>query len=248
MDLAQKTPEDLRDMTNTTTDKDQLREIAKFLEIGFSGNTGTDTLKTKILEVLKVSLETEEEEEPDVPDLSDPVVQALMSKQAEEAFQAEKTKDPNDPSQYTRAALKKMDPRRPGISEAMRRAIVRARALELVRCRVQNLDPDDAAVPAALVTAYNKYTGKVSKLIPFGEENLAGYHIPRILVNDLKTRTFNMRKEVRGRGATFGVKEYKTVQMKKFAIEELPPLNKQEIQDLARDQAARGAIDTSTAI
>ena len=77
---------------------------------------------------------------------------------------------------------------------SLRREAIRAQALRLVRVKIQNLDPNDAAVTGAIVSLQNKYTGKVSKLIPFGSETENGYHIPWMMYEHLKQWKFPLRK------------------------------------------------------
>lgn len=245
--LENKTPEELLALVDETEDKEVLRFIANEMEVSFSGNTGVGTLKEKLIPVLTAKIEEQADSEEDE---DDPVVQALKAKQ-EEAVKATAAEAAPKPKRgildLPRTRLAELNPRAEGLKEVERRAIVRAKALRLHRVRVSNLDPADSAVPGAIISVYNKYTGKVSKFIPFGEENEYGYHIPEILLNELKSRTYNLRKEVKKRGNTFGVKEYRTVQMKKFSIEELPMLTKQELRDLGDDQKARGALDREAA-
>lgn len=244
--LENKTPEELLAIVDETEDKEVLRFIANELEVSFSGNTGVGTLKEKLIPVLTAKIEEQADSEEDE---NDPVVQALKAKNESVATTAAEAapKPKRGILDLPRTRLAEMNPRQAGLKEVERRAIVRAKALRLHRVRVSNLDPADSAVPGAIITVYNKYTGKVSKFIPFGEENEYGYHIPEILLNELKSRTYNLRKEIKRAGNTFGIKEYRTVQMKKFSIEELPPLTKQELRDLGNDQKARGALDREAA-
>lgn len=263
MDLSNKSPEELVNLVQSSEDKETLRAVATHVGATFSGNTGVEKLKNSILSeivldenpdqvnsevkplepsVILADPEDNDTEGQETPTEPDPAIMAALRRHQTEQKDPKRKQAQKLPDLAT---LVNMNEREPGISEPLRRAIVRAKALRLVRCRITNLDPQDAAVPAALITVYNKYTGKVSKLIPFGEENEVGYHVPKILLDELRSRTFNMRKEKKKKGSSFGVKEYTTVQVKKFAIEELPPLTKNELQNLANDQKARGAIDQS---
>lgn len=240
MDLQTKTPEELVALVQASEDKETLREVATHVGASFSGNSGIPKLKKNILaEIIldEVSDQVVEDKNLSAPD---PDLMAALNRHQQEKKAPGRKSSTKLPDLAT---LLTMNEREEGIDEPLRRAIVRAKALRLIRCRVTNLDPQDAAVPAMLLTAYNQYTGKVSKLIPFGEENEVGYHIPKILVDELKSRTFNMRKEKKRIGSSFGVKEYTTIQVRKFNIEELPPLTQDEIDNLANDQKARGAID-----
>lgn len=242
-DVTKKTPEELLALVESTEDKEVLRFVANELEVSFSGNTGVGTLKEKLIPILleKVENQPVNDEDEDQPD---PVLMAaLAAKQSEPKSDTPKAK--KSVLGLPRTAQAQLNPSAPGLTEVEKRAIVRAKAMRLHRVRVHNLDPQDSAVPGAIKTVYNKYCGKVSKYIPFGEENEYGYHIPEILLNALREEKYTMRKEVKQRGqvSSFGVKQYKTVLMPKFNIEVLPPLTKEEIAGLAQDQKARGAID-----
>lgn len=248
MELKNLSNEELVELTAKTSDKNALREIATFVDVSFSGNTGIETLKTKINDRLTVMIEEEKIEEEDEPEdnlnTNDPVTAALIAQNAardeddDEDVHVERVKP-----KYTKAEMLEMDAAQVKDPQ-LRRQVIRAQAMRLRRVRITNLDPADAAVPATLVTCYSKYTGKVSKLIPHDAENYEhGYHIPNIIYEELQTRTFNMRKEVKRRGSSFGIKEYKTVRAKKFVIEDLPDLTPAQLKSLASSQAARGAID-----
>ncbi len=241
LDLMNKSNAELAELTRSTEDKEVLRAVAEQVGVSFSGNTGVAKLKENILAELILDEEPDKEDEPEM----DPaIMEALAAKKAEES----KPKDPEKPKKkdilsLPRTAQALLDPRAKGLKEVEKRAIVRAKAMRMHRVRVSNMDPNDSAVPGAIKTVYNKYTGKVSKYIPFGEENDVGYHIPEILLNSLKQETYNLRKEIKNKGSSFGVKQYKTVQMKKFAIDYLDELTEQELHSLGQDQKARGALD-----
>ncbi|ACL81333.1 N4 gp55-like protein [Silicibacter phage DSS3phi2] len=246
-DVTKKTPEELLALVESTEDKEVLRFVANELEVPFSGNTGVGTLKEKLIPILLEKVENQpvnDDDENEDEDQADPVLMAaLAAKQNEPKTDAPKAK--KSVLDLPRTAQAQLNPSAPGLTEVEKRAIVRAKAMRLHRVRVHNLDPQDSAVPGAIKTVYNKYCGKVSKYIPYGEENEYGYHIPEILLNALREEKYTMRKEVKQRGqvSSFGVKQYKTVLMPKFNIEMLPPLTKEEIAGLAQDQKARGAID-----
>ena len=204
-------------------DIDDVREIAKELNISYSGNTGLDTLKRKIIDHLQT---TAKENSIFNVDPEDDEIQVA----------ARPTKRVNKP---TLTELANRDPQTES-DPMVRRQIVRAKAMRLHRIRIVNLDPSDAQLPGAIVTVYNKYTGKVSKFIPFGDESTGGYHVPEIIVNHLKNQKFALRREKKG--GKFGVKAYSTSMVHKFSITELPPLTPEEIADMAARQAASQAI------
>ena len=235
-DISNKTPEELLEIVEGTDDKETLRFIANEMEVSFSGNTGVGTLKEKLIPIL-----VEKTEQTPVPDPDDPIMAALNAQPPKE----EKPKEKMTVLELPRTAQAELNPNAEGLTETEKRAIVRAKAMRLHRVQITNLDPADSALPGAIKTVYNKYTGKVSKYIPFGEENELGYHVPEILLNAMRDEKYPMRREVKQRGqmSNFGVKQYKTVLMPRFNIVEMEPLTAEEVASLAQDQKARGAVD-----
>lgn len=266
MDLKSLTHPEMVALVEQSEDKEELRAVASYLELSFSGNTGVNTLKTKILEHLNDADDSDtsgdagdadtasdgadtsaEDSGPDLEALLKETNTALAAggsgEDDEDISDIEIAKKPKSQG-YSHEELMQMDPST--IEDIpLRRRVVRAQQLYLVRCRVRNMDPADSHLEGAFFTAYNKYTGKVTKFVPFGEANEAGWHVPKIILDHLEERTYNMRKEVRTRGqaSIFGIKTYKTVKMKKFAIEYLEPLTQEELDQLAKQQAASHAID-----
>lgn len=253
MDLTNLTTVELKELTSKSDDKDALREISTHVGAKFSGNTGMVKLKENINQILDARIEDEKEKsenkseaEPKENESMDPVTAALAAQN--KALDEEKEEDVHVKQVKQKYSIKEMmemdaaqvkDP-------TLRRNVIRTQALRLRRVKITNMDPSDAAVPSTLVTVYTKYTGKVSKIIPHDSENYEqGYHVPQIILDELETRTFNMRKEVKKRGSNFGVKEYKTVVAKKFHIEILPDLTEKELKALAASQESRGAVDRS---
>lgn len=216
----------------TATSIEPLRDLAKKMEVSFSGNTGMETLRNKLLDRLAPLMESNpanraQFKEPDF-DGDEPLESIVVSK-------------PLPKATPKKADLLSMDPSK--IDDiGLRRQVIRAQALRLVRVRIQNLDPRDASLSGAIISIQNKYTGKVSKYVPFGEESENGYHIPWMLYEHLKQWKFPLRKEQKG--GRFGVKTYKTVMAPKFNIEILDPLTLEEIKELARHQRASQSIDT----
>ena len=251
MDLTKLTHPEMVTLVEKSEDKDELRAVAAYLELSFSGNTGANTLKEKILAHLNDSNDSDDSDDTsddtpsgssdEVPDLEALLKSAgLDNGDDEEEIQiAQKPKTQGE----TLEELLEMDPAE--IEDTvLRRKVVRARSLRLIRCRVRNLDPSDAQLEGAYITAYNKYTGKQTKYVPYSEEvNSAGWHLPQMILDHLETKTFNMRKEVRNRSNAFGIKTYKTIKVKKYAIEILPSLSRDELEELAKRQAAANSID-----
>jgi len=227
MDIQTASAADIISTVELVDDIEVLRATATDLGLKFSGNTGVDTLRTKIIDHAK-TLEVPSDDKADqLPDLGD---------DDEEPIEVAKA----IPAGPSIEELLKMDPKE--IEDpALRRKVIRAKALRLVRVRVTNLDPSEAQLEGALITVTNKYTGKVSKFVPFGEANEAGWHVPEIILNYLRSQKFVMRREVKG--GQFGVKKYNTSHVNKYQIDVLPALTKDEVAKLAAHQRAAGSID-----
>lgn len=233
MDISNMTNEQILAVVDTA-DKESLRYMCNELEVTFSGNTGEDKLREKIKEAVA------ERDEPEVDAAAAALAAVIAEKEDEEEPEVVQS---TPKSKESLAELLEGDPAKE-LDVRKRRRMVKAQALRLIRVQVQNLDPADSQVPGALVTCYSKYTGKVAHYVPFGEENEHGWHLPKIIVDDLKTRTYNIRKEIKKSGNAGGVKQYKNVAVKKFAITEMEPLTKAQIADLAREQAAKGSVQS----
>ena len=232
INMAHMTASEVIEAVETATSIEPLRKLAKDMNVPFSGNTGLETLRNKLSQHLSkfVTSNPSNPSEFDEPDLSG------YSKDLEE-IQVNKPVRVQKP----KIDLLTVDPST--IEDlGLRREAIRAQALRLVRVKIQNLDPNDAAVTGAIISLQNKYTGKVSKLIPFGDETENGYHIPWMMYEHLKQWKFPLRKEIRG--GRFGVKTYKTVMTNKFNVEILPPLTMTELTELKNLQRASQSINT----
>lgn len=201
---------------------EDLRDVATQMGVKFSGNTGLETLKGKILATFdapktKAEIDFGGHDEP--IEIAKPLVNKKLTVSELIAMDATQIDDVN-----------------------LRRQVIRAQATKLVRVRITNLDPGDAALNGAIITVYSKYTGKVSKYVPFGEESIHGYHVPQMIYDHLKDQKFAMRKEKKG--GRFGVKTYVTSLVSKYAIEVLPLLTREELAELAAHQRASQSIDS----
>lgn len=203
-----------------SNDIESLRVRATELGLKFSGNTGVAKLKEKIDASMSESVS-------DILGSSEPLPEIIKPKKVD--------------GPRSLAELQIMDVHAvPKTDQVLIRQIIRAKALVLRRVTIVNLDPSDAELSGAVITVMNKYTGKVSKFVPFGEGSENGYHVPQILLNYLEDQKFVLRKQIKG--GTFGVKTYKTTMVPKFNITILPDLTPDELKNLADRQAASGAI------
>ena len=250
MELKELSSEQLAELTQKTEDKEALREIATHVGASFSGNTGVAKLKENILAEIILD-ETPDETEPEIDEdlnQNDPVAQALIAqnkKIAEEESKDEDVDVKQARQKYSVEEMMEMDAAKVK-DDTLRRQVIRTQALRLRHVRTTNNEPADAEVPGAIVSIISPYTGKVAKFIPFEEEVYEnGYHVPQILLDDLASRTYSGRRK--DKNSKFGVNKYKTVRLRKFNIEYLRDLTPAQLESLAKDQAARNAIDRSNA-
>jgi len=122
--------------------------------------------------------------------------------------------------------LNKMDARKTYITEATK----------LVRVRVVNMNPTRRESKGEYITVSNKMVGTVKRFVPFD----VVWHVEEFIYKTLKNRKFRKSiQEPDGRGG----KVAKNVFIPEFSVEVLPQLTKKELEELAADQSARGAID-----
>lgn len=112
--------------------------------------------------------------------------------------------------------------------------------MKLIRCRITCLNPAKAAIKGEIITVANRYVGTVRKFVPFGEATDNGYHIPQIMLNELKTRKFNSVTTKKGEnGQLLPIQRM----VPEFAIEILEPLTMEELGKLAATQMAAAGLD-----
>lgn len=140
-----------------------------------------------------------------------------------EVSSEEEAKDPAEPKQET-------------IGEKRKR--LKTEALKLVRIRLTCLNPAKKEWEGEIITVGNSLIGSVKKFVPFNADD--GWHVPHVIYQQLKERqcqVFYTATDARGN------KVRKGKLIKEFAIEVLPPLTKEELEELARRQAMAKAID-----
>lgn len=107
--------------------------------------------------------------------------------------------------------------------------------MALVRVRISCLNPMKSQVKGEFITVANKYLGTVTKFVPFGEQTDEGFHIPKILLAEMRNRKFNSVTTKKGpNGQMLPTQRL----VPEFAIEELEPLTEQELARLAAAQLA----------
>lgn len=119
-----------------------------------------------------------------------------------------------------------------------KRARLRKDALRLVRVNIQCLDPAKKEWEGEIFTVGNTTVGTVRKYVPFNTP--AGYHIEHILFEMLKAKECQVFRTVKLKDGGTHRQPYLK---KAFAIEVLPALTQDELDDLARQQALAGSIE-----
>lgn len=119
-----------------------------------------------------------------------------------------------------------------------KRKRLKAEALKLIRIRLTCLNPAKKEWEGEIITVGNSLIGSVKKFVPFNADD--GWHVPHVIYQQLKERQcqiFYTATDARGN------KVRKGKLIKEFAIEVLPSLTKEELEELARRQAMAKAID-----
>jgi hypothetical protein len=123
-------------------------------------------------------------------------------------------------------------------TESQYKARMRRDANKLVRIRVNCMNPAKAEWEGELFTAGNSVVGSFTKFVPFNEEE--GWHVPHIIYEMMKERQcqiFITKTDSKGNSVRTGKL------IKEFAMEILDPLTVEELQELARRQAAKNSVE-----
>ena len=116
----------------------------------------------------------------------------------------------------------------------------RKEALKLVRVRIECMNPMKKSLQGEIFTVSNSVIGTVRKFIPYNVESDDGYHIPQILLTMLQEKKFTKITHEKKRGVNIP----RSRQVKEFAIEILPPLTKDELKELATQQALARSVQS----
>jgi len=115
-------------------------------------------------------------------------------------------------------------------SETARRKRKQLEASELVRVQVTNMNPNKKEWDGEMIAAGNRVVGTFKKYVPYN----VPWHVPRVIYNVLRDRqcqVFVTERDDRGRQVRRGK------QIQEFNVTVLPPLSKEELQELAQRQA-----------
>ena len=130
----------------------------------------------------------------------------------------------------------------PVLQQARIRKHGREEALKLVRCRIANNDPNKRDLMGDYYTVANSVIGKVTKYVPFRGKAAESWHIPMCIYNFLKSK-----KYVNIGGISNDKDDLSNIdraqELPEFNIEILPPLTQEQLDELAKEQAAGNRID-----
>ena len=125
-----------------------------------------------------------------------------------------------------------------GETEGQKRKRLADEAAKLIRIRVTCMNPNKKEWDGEIITAGNANVGTFKKYIPFNADE--GWHVPNIIYKQLLQREcqiFVTQRDDKGN-------QYRKGKLiKEFAIEVLPPLTKEELDELARRQAMSKSVD-----
>jgi len=108
----------------------------------------------------------------------------------------------------------------------------RKEAGRLIRVRIQNMNPLKKDWDGEIISVGSSKMGTHKKFIPFGTGE--PYHIPYIMYEELKEKKCGQFVNARDEQ---GRKIRKSKLIREYAIEVLDPLTKEEIKDIAHQQA-----------
>lgn len=120
---------------------------------------------------------------------------------------------------------------------SQKRARLQREAAELVRIRLTCMDPSKKEIEGEIFTVGNSVVGTHRKYVPYNAED--GWHVPRIILQELQARMCQIFVTVKG---PRGEKTRQGKLIKAFAIEILPPLTEDELQELAQRQAMAKSV------
>lgn len=124
------------------------------------------------------------------------------------------------------------DPVKKQETKQQMRVRLQREAAKLIRVNITCMNPNKRDLEGEIFTAGNSIVGSYKKYVPFNTEN--GWHVPQIILNQIKQRKCQIFVTVRD---DRGNKSRKGKLINEFSVEELKPLTKKELEDLAKRQA-----------
>ena len=143
-----------------------------------------------------------------------------------------------DPDEQASSAAVASTPAAVVESDNAKRLRLKQEALRLVRIRVTCMNPAKKEWEGEIFTSGNAVIGSVKKYVPFNADE--GWHVPHCIYQVMKDRMCQVFVNGKSRD---GVTVRQGKMIKEFAIEVLPQLTKDELDELARRQAMSKSID-----
>lgn len=123
-------------------------------------------------------------------------------------------------------------------TDAAKRSRKRLEASRLVRVRIHCNDPAKKEWPGEYITVGNNYVGTFRKYIPYNLDT--PFQVPQIILNALREKVVQVFKTSNGK---HGIPQRESKTIRAYTIEELPQLTQEELDELARSQIARDALN-----
>ena len=223
------------------TEKQKLLEEAHELGLDFPKNAKVDSIKSAIAQAKEEKATTEAfveaggvvEEE---PKLSPEDIRVQIEAEYKEKLEEEKRK--MQANLEVNMAKKNADGVDAAVNLGQAKLKARREALALKRVVVTPKDPSKQNWEGEIFTVSNDVIGDVKKFVPFNIDK--GFHVPKIIIDALSSKECTIFVNKKGPDGK-SVQEAKLI--KAYQITELPPLTKEELEELGREQAARHSID-----
>lgn len=122
--------------------------------------------------------------------------------------------------------------------EAKMRSEIQDESMKLIRVRIANMNPTKRDLQGEIFTVANRFIGTVCKFIPYGEATENGYHVPKVIYDQLKERKFLQVKTRTVNGQIVIDQRW----VPEFSLEILDPLTEKELKTLAASQAAAAGM------
>lgn len=109
-------------------------------------------------------------------------------------------------------------------------------ALKLIRVIITPNDVTKREFQSELFQTGNSVLGTISRAVPFGVE----WHVEHILLQSIQERQMHiMIKRKNPKGDEY----YESKLVPAYTVQVLPPLTKEELEELARNQVARSSVE-----
>lgn len=197
---------------------EDLKSLASQLGVPFSGNIGADTLQARIANHIETFKDALQKIEP---------MNQMSESALEEKDQIVSTKKITQVSQQ--------NPDNPLSARMSRKQAItkkRKESSELCRIRLVCMNPEKKEWDGEFISVGSSALGTFKKYIPYHAPK--GWYVPKIIFNYLKNKKCNIRKTIKDELKRDIVV---TETINEYAIESLPKHTKEEMQQLAAEQA-----------